>query len=127
MKFDEKIPPRRFLVGNPAKFEMKDCGNLCLDPDEKVTFVTSAGAEYDVARKSWGYYATPSLNSRLLSFGLRAVMVKNSLGRYFILLVERGKEDLFDDYVKAEELQLIGWIDTGDALERLERAIKNTA
>lgn len=127
MKFTPKQPPRRFAVGNTVKFEMQDCGMVHLQPDEQLTFVTEQGAEYDLARKDWGFYATPSLNSRLLNFGLRGVLVKNRLGRYFLMLVERGKEALFDDYLKAEVLELICWMDTNEALERLEQAVKERA
>ncbi len=98
-----------------------------LQPNEQLTFVTEQGAEYDLARKDWGFYATPSLNSRLLNFGLRGVLVKNCLGRYFLMLVERGKEALFDDYLKVEVLELICWMDTNEALERLEQAMKERA
>jgi hypothetical protein len=95
-----------------------------LQPDEQVTFVTEQGAEYDLARKDWGFYATPSLNSRLLNFGLRGVLVKNRLGRYFLMLVQQEKEALFNDYLKVEGLELICWMDTNEALQRLERAVK---
>lgn len=125
MKFEPKNPPRAFVVGNVDKFEMKDCGNVRLDPDEQVTFIAASGAEYDVACKSWGYYATPSLNSRLANFGLRGVMVKNPIGRYFILLVQRGRESEFFEYVKAERLVLVTWLDTNEALERLESGLKD--
>ena len=92
MKFDENRPPRRFSVGDEAHIEMKDCGTLSLEPDEQVTLVTNDMAQYDVARKDWGFYATPSLNGRLSSFGLRAVLIRNrTTGRYFVLLVEKGK------------------------------------
>ena len=95
-----KQPPRRFTVGNTVKFEMQDCGTVHLQPDEQVTFVTEQGAEYDLARKDWGFYATPSLNSRLFNFGLRGVLVKNRLGRYFLMLVQQEKEASFNDYLK---------------------------
>ena len=62
-----------------------------LEPDEQVTFVTDSGSEYDVARKSWGYYATPSLNSRLAGFGLRGVLVRGDDGKAYLFLVEMGK------------------------------------
>ncbi len=127
MKFTPKQPPRRFTVGNTVRFEMQDCGTMHLQPNEQLTFVTEQGAEYDLARKDWGFYATPSLNSRLLNFGLRGVLVKNCLGRYFLMLVERGKEALFDDYLKVEVLELICWMDTNEALERLEQAMKERA
>jgi len=123
MKFDEKRPPRVFEVGNVEKFSMRDCGTLRLEPDEQVTFVTESGAEYDLARKDWGFYATPSLNGRLSSFGLRAVLVKNPSGRYFVLLVAKGKENQFDAYVKSERLKLVCWMDSDGALDALEQAV----
>jgi hypothetical protein len=64
MKFLPKDPPRRFTVGSSVKFDMKDCGTLALTPDEQITLVTEKGAEYDVARKDWGFYATPSRTVR---------------------------------------------------------------
>jgi hypothetical protein len=125
VKFTPKQPPRRFAVGNTVKFEMQDCGTMHLQPDEQLTFVTEQGAEYDLARKDWGFYATPSLNSRLLNFGLRGVLVKNNLGRYFLMLVERGKDNLFEEYLKVESLDIICWMDTTESLDRLAAAVKD--
>lgn len=120
MKFEPKDPPRRFPVGNSVKFDMRDCGNLRLDPDEQVTFVTASGAEYDVAAKDWGFYATPSLNGRLEQFGLRGVLIRNrGTGRYFVLLVERGREPQFDAYCLQENLGVIAWLDNTEALDAL--------
>jgi hypothetical protein len=120
LKFEPKDPPRRFPVGNSVKFDMQDCGNLRLDPDEQVTCVTASGAEYDVAAKDWGFYATPSLNGRLEEFGLRGVLIKNrDTGRYFVLLVERGHEAQFDAYCIQENLAVISWLDSTAALDEL--------
>jgi hypothetical protein len=120
MKFDEKRPPRVFQVGNVEKFPMRDCGTLRLEADEQVTLVTEAGAEYDVTRKNWGFYATPSLNGRLASFGLRGVLVRNPSGRYFVLLVEKGRQAEFDAYVKSERLAIVCWMDSDENLRALE-------
>ena len=120
MKFDEKRPPRVFQVGNVEKFPMRDCGTMRLEPDEQVTFVTESGAEYDLARKDWGFYATPSLNGRLATFGLRAVLVKNPSNRYFVLLVEKGKQPAFDAYVKSEQLTIVCWMDSDANLKAIE-------
>lgn len=120
MKFESKTPPRRFTVGNSVKFDMLDCGDLRLAPDEQVTFKTTSGAEYDVAAKDWGFYATPSLNGRLEQFGLRGVLIRNrDTGRYFVLLVERGREPQFDAYCGQENLAVIAWLDSTEALDRL--------
>ena len=123
MKIEEKRPPRVFQVGNVEKFPMRDCGTVHLEPDEQVTFVTESGAQYDLARKDWGFYATPSLNGRLSSFGLRGVLVKNPSGRYFVLLVAKGKEKHFDAYVESERLKIVCWMDSDAALGELERAM----
>ena len=120
MRFDPKQPARLFQVGNAVKFNMKDCGRIELEQDEQLTFVTPAGAEYDVARKEWGFYATPSLNGRLEQFGLRAVLIRNrGTGRYFLLLVESGKEVLFDAYCQQENLAIVAWLDCTAACEAL--------
>src|SRR5262245_2324493 len=113
MKFEPRVPPRSFTVGNTVKFEMHDCGNLRLAPDEQVTLITESGAEFDVARKDWGFYATPSLNARMVQFGLRGVLVKNrGTGRFFVLVVERGREPAFDAYCGQENLGVVAWLDS---------------
>jgi hypothetical protein len=120
MRFTPVDPPRVFEVGHDEKIRMKDCGRVALEPDEQVTFVTPAGGEYDVARKAWGFYATPSLNGRLPCFGLRGVLVRNRLDQYFVLLVERGQEPAFDRYVASERLAVVSWLDDPAALARLD-------
>lgn len=125
MKFEQKSPPRPFSVGNSVKFDMLDCGTLALGDNEQVTFTTPAGGEYDVARKDWGFYATPSLNGRLVQFGLRGVLIKNrGTGRYFVLLVERGQEPAFDRYCEQENLAVVTWLDSTEALDALSRAVE---
>ncbi len=124
MEFLPKQPPREFEVGFDKKGVIRDCGTMRLAPDEQITFVTDAGNEYDVTRKDWGFYAGPSLNGRLAGFSLRAVLTKNRIGRYFVLLVERGKEAAFERYVREEPLQIISWLDTDDALASLEAKVR---
>ncbi|HLB43384.1 MAG TPA: hypothetical protein VJN02_11190 [Gammaproteobacteria bacterium] len=123
MKFKEKIPPREFVVGYDNKNTIKDCGSVELTANEQITFVTELGNEYDVARKDWGFYATPSLNGRLSNFQLRAVLVKNRINRFFIMLVEKGKEELFQQYVNQEPLTIVCWMDTLEHLQMIEQKL----
>lgn len=123
MKLKEKNPPREFETGFQYKRTIKDCGSVEMKENEQLTFVTESGAEYDVTRKDFGFYATPSLNGRLKRFNLRAVLVRNRLDQFFILLVERGKEDLFHKYIQEEELRVVHWMDDTDKL----MAIDNTS
>lgn len=126
LKVTERNPPRRFVVGTENRIEIRDCGTVALEPDEQVTFVTEAGAEFDLARKDWGFYATPSLNGRLRRFGLRGVLIKNrGTGRYFVVLVERGHEDPFGTYLEIENLMVVAWLDGDDALAELERRMSD--
>jgi hypothetical protein len=103
---------------------LSDCGDVRLAPDEQLTLLTEDGAEYDVARKDWGFYATPSLNGRLERFGLRGILVKNRKAQYFVLLVERGKESLFDRYLTVENLTVVSWLDGSRVLEDLEQKVR---
>ena len=124
MNIERKDPPRRFTVGNTVRFEMNDCGNVRLEPDEQVTLTTPKGGEYDVARKSWGFYATPSLNGRLPQFGLRPALVKNrGTLRQFVLLVENGSQSDFDAYCAQENLAVIAWLDDEHSLGVIEAAM----
>ena len=120
MQFEPKQPPREFEVGFDKKGIIRDCGTMRLAPDEQITFKTDDGNEYDVTRKDWGFYAGPSLNGRLANFNLRAVLVKNRVERFFVLLVERGKEEAFNRYVAEEPLQIVSWLDTTEHLQRLQ-------
>jgi hypothetical protein len=123
MKFTPIDPPRTYDVGFGETVTIADCGRIALAPDEQVTFTTESGAEYDITRKDWGFYATPSLNNRLAGFGLRAVLVRNRIDRYFVLLVEKGQEAVFERYLAVESLVVIAWLDSSAELETLARSL----
>ena len=126
MKFTPQQPPRAFQVGPTGQITLLDYGKIRLEPNEQVTFTLPEGGEYDVARKEWGFYATPSLNGRLEQFGLRGVLIKNRVtGKYFVLLVERGKEKKFDEYCQQENLAVVMWMDSSRALGSLEKKAKS--
>lgn len=123
MRLEPIEPPREFRVG---EITLRHALNLELDPDEQVTLTTPSGTEYDIVRKAWGYYATPSLNRRLAAHGLRAALCANSDGRIALLLLESGHEEDFNRYLEAEGMRVLAWLDTDEAAEaasaRLEQA-----
>lgn len=107
MKIFEFPVPRKFPVGTAAT-ELSECAHIHLSDDELVTFITPEGAQYDVTKKSWGFYATPSTNQRLTRHGLRAFLAQSAItGNQFVLLIELGKEELAYDYFLEEEIELI--------------------
>jgi hypothetical protein len=121
MRFKVMDPPRVFRAGGTPPVEIKDCARIDLEADEQVTFVTTAGAEYDIARKPWGFYATPSLNGRLLEFGLHAALVRSPRGRYYVFLIERGREAECQQYLEAEGHEVVCRLDSDEALETLRQ------
>ena len=120
MRFEPVDPPREFAVA--GGIVMRDTGRVRLAPDEQVTFLTEDGGEYDVARTSWGFYATPSVDHRLPRSGLRAGLVRNLLGRHFVVLVERGREEEFASYLAEQRSVVAAWLDDPTALAALEGA-----
>lgn len=123
MKIKLTEPPRRFQTGYGPFVTLSDCGHVALEPDEQVTLTTPAGGELDVVRKSWGFYAMPSLNGRLPRFGLRAALAKNRFDRYFVLLVEAGREAEFFHYLEAEQMPMLGWLDNQSTLAAIESVL----
>lgn len=122
MKLKLIKPPREFVVGfKDHRVTLKDCAHIELSADEQITFFTESGGEYDITRKSWGFYATPSLNSRLPRYHLRPAFLKNRVGHFFIVLIEKGKEPLFQKYLELERLNLIAWLDDPRSLGKLEK------
>ncbi|WP_353427850.1 hypothetical protein NHB34_01720 [Polynucleobacter sp. MWH-UH19D] len=125
MQFKPLDPPRKFEVsGAGLKLELADCGSLDLNPDEQVTFTTDSGGQYDVTRKSWGFYATPSINGRLKSFGLRGALVVSKFGKIFLMLVEAGKESEFFTYINSDLQSFLCWLDEDQEVERITRLLK---
>lgn len=111
MKVVPLDPPRRFLVGHPGQeIALHHCADVHLAPDEQVTLKTETGTEFDVVRKDWGYYATPSLNGRLASFGLRSALVMSGERRY-LLLVEKDRLADFEAYLKKQKMTVVAWLD----------------
>ena len=126
MKVVPLDPPRVFNAGGTPPVLLRDCGRIMLEPDELVTFVTESGAEYDVGRKVWGFYATPSLNGRLRSFGWRVALVRNPAGRYYVLLLEAGRDGEFNEYLSREQQTLVCWLDRDEHLAAIAAAMEGT-
>lgn len=120
MRIVPREPPREFGVGTTG-IHLRDCGTIALDADEQVTFVTGSGGEVDVVRKAWGFYAAPSLNGRLVRFGMRAVLALGRDHKFFLLLVEQGHEAEFERYLEEQSMRIVQWLDTDASLERLAR------
>jgi SAM-dependent methyltransferase len=120
MKLRVNDPPRTFNIGRGEPITISDVAHIELEPNEQVTFEGAGGIEYDVARKAWGFYATPSLNGRLLDHKLRAVLARSQAHKYFVFLVERGREVDFQRYLDSEGNAIVRWLDNEADLRACE-------
>lgn len=109
MRTDLKETPRIFEI---KKFSIKDFGKIFLNDSEMVSFVTQSGKEFDFTAKSWGFYATPSVNSRLKNEGFKTALVVNENNQLYIMAVEKERMDAFFEYLKDEqENRILCWLD----------------
>ena len=112
MKIYQKSLPRIF---NPIKgITLKDMGNIHLNCDEQITFVTDSLKSNDVVKKEWGFYLSNSLNSNLKLKGFKTALVESSFNdtkTLFINLVEIEMIDKFHDYLKTYNCRIICWLD----------------
>ena len=102
---------RKFKPSKFSKIVLKDCGKIFLNNNEQVTFSNNSKkkSNYDVTKKDWGYYATPSINNRLKKNNFVSYIVRNNSNFFYIMLVYKDKKKLFLKYLKKEELRIIPW------------------
>ena len=107
MKIKTRKKPRTFKVnvGN-TKIQLNDMAKITLKENEQVTF-KCLNSEYDVAKKDWGYYATPSINGRLKKFGFRTFLIKNKRDKLYIFLVLKNKLRSFKKYCKDDNQKIV--------------------
>jgi len=123
MKIDKDGLPRTFRVSANGEVTITHSADVYLEHDEQITLRTDSGTEFDIARKSFGYYASPSLNNRLVNFNLRAAIVRGrQSGRAYILMCETGKEEEMQKYCDWDDLRIICWISSDADLDKIESA-----
>jgi hypothetical protein len=121
-------PPRTFGVGHRGG-TLDHVADVELAHDEVITLKTPSGTELDLTRKSWGYYGTPSLNGRLREHGLRAVLAvgvprdEGEPERMYLMLVEAGCEQDFQEYIDAEHMRVLRWLDSDEAVAEAARRL----
>jgi len=111
MKINIKNPPRKYQGGFNTSVEISDCGEIHAEANEQLTFHTESAKEYDITAKNWGFYATPSINGRLIDQGFKTALVKNCCDKYYIMLVDTNKLNEFHHYLLEDKQTLIEWLD----------------
>ena len=114
MKIKIKKKPRIFNVnvGN-SKIQLNDTASIMLKKNEQVTF-KYLGSEYDVAKKDWGYYATPSINKRLKKFRYECALIKNSQNKFFLCFINKDMKKKFMLYLKKDGQKIVCWLNSNN-------------
>ena len=101
---------RKFKVGKKNDIILTDVGSIFLKNDDLVTF-KDGKKEFDIAKKIWGYYGTPTLNKRLKNFGYVGALTRHKVfDTYALLIVDIKKKKTFLKYLKKEDMQIICWL-----------------
>jgi 2-polyprenyl-3-methyl-5-hydroxy-6-metoxy-1,4-benzoquinol methylase len=127
MKIYKNSPSRIFRVGFDNKILIRDCGKIFLKNDEIVTFSDKNNNEYDIGKKSWGYYATPSINGRLKNNNFHSYLIKNIYEKIYLMIVHNSKQLNFNKYINDNHLKILlkldNFLSTGKLNEELEKYI----
>ena len=107
MKIKIKKNPRKFKIPVGKKeITLTDAARIKLKKNEQVTF-EHLSSEYDVAKKDWGYYATPSVNGRLKKNGFRTFLIENKKKKIYIFLVHKNKMYQFKKYCNDDKQKIL--------------------
>tara|TARA_B100000963_G_scaffold335042_1_gene328832 strand:+ start:5149 stop:5508 length:360 start_codon:yes stop_codon:yes gene_type:complete len=114
MKIKIKKKPRKFeIVIGKKKINIIDIAKIRLKQNEQVTF-GHLNSEYDVVKKDWGYYATPSINGRLKKNGFRTFLIENKRKKIYIFLVHKNKMKQFKKYCKDDNQKILTEMTNGN-------------
>ena len=111
MKIKSVLPVRQFVVGIKKNIKIKETTLLKLKNDEQIVFNCFHPKKYDFVKKNWGYYATPSINSRLKNQGFKTALIQNRKKRTYLVVIDKKKISEFKKYCKQENLQVYLWLD----------------
>tara|TARA_Y100000816_G_C25739219_1_gene389064 strand:- start:45 stop:359 length:315 start_codon:yes stop_codon:yes gene_type:complete len=88
----------------------KNSVNFKLLNDEQIT-LKFLNSEYDIARKNWGYYVTPSLQKRCKLNNLDGAIVYDPIKRMNnFVLINKKKKELFKKFLARNNLKIISWV-----------------
>ena len=113
MRFEQRVPPRLFYASCDGGDPTSDCGSIQLGESEQLTLIDPVdGTEHtDIARRSWGYYLTRSCNDRQREMGWRTAIIRNHVGRTYVVMVEDSRSSEFDQFLADTAHSVVLWVD----------------
>ena len=108
---------RKFNTKSRLNTELTLVKKINLKENQQITFVEySKGKikEYDVVKKDWGYYATPSINKRLKKFKYECALIKNKQNKFFLCLINKNMKKKFILYLKDDDQKIVCWLNSNN-------------
>jgi len=93
---------RNFVVGGNKNIYINEKAKIYLKNNEQVVFLDQS-SQYEIVKKNWGFYATPSINKRLKKNKFRTFLVINKKKNIYLMLVNKSKIKIFNNYLKNEK------------------------
>ena len=97
---------RNFKVGENKKIKIIHKADIFLEDNEMVSFFTKNKKQYDITKKNWGFYISQSIHHRVFDEGFKIAIVKNKIGRKYLMAVELKNIKKFNKYCGTEKLSL---------------------
>lgn len=108
---------RKFKTKSKLNIELTLIKKINLKKDQQITFVEHSKGkikEFDVVKKDWGYYATPSINKRLKKFRYECALIKNSQNKFFLCLINKDMKKKFILYLKKDGQKIVCWLNSNN-------------
>ncbi len=97
---------RSWIVGTNKDIVITEKLKIKLNDNEQVSFVgTKKKINYEICKKNWGYYISPSIDKRLKDYGHTVYITKNKNGQVYLMAVDFKKIKRFILYCKKEKLK----------------------
>jgi hypothetical protein len=97
---------RSWIVGDKKDILITEKIKIQLDDNEQVSFVEKKNmTSYEICKKNWGYYVSPSIDKRLKDYGHKMYITKNQYGQVYLMAVDLKKIKKFTLYCKKEKLK----------------------
>lgn len=101
-----KKTKRSWTVGNKKDIIITEKLKIKLNDNEQVSFVgNKRKTNYEICKKNWGYYISPSIDKRLKNYGHVVYITKNKKGQVYLMAVNLKKINKFILYCKKEKLK----------------------
>tara|TARA_A100000164_G_scaffold375420_1_gene410433 strand:+ start:1296 stop:1673 length:378 start_codon:yes stop_codon:yes gene_type:complete len=103
---------RKFKNKSKLNQQIIESAIITLRNNEQISLSEKVGRskkEYDIVKKNWGYYVTPSINKRLKFFKYECALVRNNKNKFYICMTNKEKKKSFLNYLKKDNQKIIFW------------------